>query len=474
MAKKNSPEYWEKRIAENIWDTYNNAEEKNRILMEFYQDASKRIRDELYGLAEKLSRNGILSLSDTYKYDRLTKLKKRYQDIVKELGEKTEEAAKKTMQDGFKQVYGTVCEGLGDIDYAIPNKKLMEEMMERPWRGGDFSGRLWADQKKLASGLNDLLLTGLQQGKTVTEIAVGLNNLMGRGFNAAHRLVRTEMMHYLNVAAVRGYKDLGIDKVQYWAALDERTCDRCGVNGYHGKIYPIDKAPVLPIHPNCRCTYLPVIGDPPMMVGGVECTVIKKKYGFDDGKGGIFKESDADIYTTPDGTKFVFPSGLDASKQTMTPDEAIGLWEKVPEELRKKAQKTIEFVDYYNPQDSYWQKVYKNFTQSYATGGEKITFYRYEYPHDKDYVVRTYCHEAGHYIDRNLGTKVARFSSDKMWTDAMERDIIISKKKSPTEYGENAETEDFAESIAEYLEDEHYFTENFPNRAAILKAILYG
>lgn len=259
MAEKNSPEYWEKRIAENIWNTYNNAEEKNRLLMEFYQDASKKIRDELYALAEKLSHNGILSLSDTYKYDRLTKLNKRYQDIVKELGVKTEDTARKTMQDGFKQVYGTVREKMGDIDYAQPNKKLMDEMLERPWRGGNFSERLWADQKQLAAGLNDLLLTGLQQGKTATEIAIGLNNLMGKGFNAAHRLVRTETMHYLNAAAVKGYKDSGVKKVQYWAASDERTCDHCGTGGYHRNIYPIDRAPVLPIHPNCRCTYLPVI-----------------------------------------------------------------------------------------------------------------------------------------------------------------------------------------------------------------------
>ncbi len=39
-----------------------------------------------------------------------------------------------------------------------------------------------------------------------------------------------------------------------WAAEDELTCDEC--SKYHGKIYPIDKCPHVPFHPNCRCTII--------------------------------------------------------------------------------------------------------------------------------------------------------------------------------------------------------------------------
>lgn len=50
-----------------------------------------------------------------------------------------------------------------------------------------------------------------------------------------------------------------VTKVQWWAAEDERTCETCGAN--HEKEYDIDKAPILPCHPGCRCTWLPVIDD---------------------------------------------------------------------------------------------------------------------------------------------------------------------------------------------------------------------
>ena len=207
-------------------------------------------------------------------------------------------------------------------------------------------------------------------------------------------------------------------------------------------------------------------------VGGVECSLSIEDYGFSDGKGGSTKARLAKIYETPDGTRFVFPRNIRSDKQSMKVDKAIELWQKVPEEIRQRAQKTIEFVDYYNPMDAYWRKVYKNFSRSYATGGDKITFYRYDYPHDENYVIRTYCHEVGHYIDTEISATGKRFSSEDLWTSAVEKDIIEAGRKSPTTYGENSAAEDFAESIAEYVADKNEFEKNFPNRAALLKVII--
>lgn len=210
----------------------------------------------------------------------------------------------------------------------------------------------------------------------------------------------------------------------------------------------------------------------PVTVGGVECTVSKESYGLPDGKGGVIDTRPVTIYETPEGTKFVFPEGMEASKQSMTPEKAISLWQQVPEEIRQQAPKTIEFVDYYNPQDAFWKKHYKNFEQSYATGGDKITFYRYDNPHDDAYVVRTYCHEAGHYIDKEIASQQRYFSSEELWTEAIKQDIIKSGRRSPTGYGENAPAEDFAESIAEYVANPKEFEKSFPNRASLLKLIL--
>lgn len=253
--EKNS-EYWEKRLASETWKTYNSLEEKNRELLEFYIDASESVKDELYRLAEKYSKDGVLSLSDMHKQNRLTELNGKFEKIIEDLGHSTEAFAKKNMQDGFQKVYADTAENMGDIDFSMPNKKLMEKLMETPWRGDTFSKRLWKNQKKLANALNDILLVGLQQGKTAVEIAIMLHNRMGQGFNECHRLVRTETMHYLNDATLQRYKDADVKYVQILAAKDERTCDICG--GYHEKIYPIEKCIPVPLHANCRCTIIPV------------------------------------------------------------------------------------------------------------------------------------------------------------------------------------------------------------------------
>ena len=212
--------------------------------------------------------------------------------------------------------------------------------------------------------------------------------------------------------------------------------------------------------------------DLPVQIGGVTCSVTHEQFSFSDGSGRTTTPKNAVVYKTPDNTKFVFPEQYDKSKQTMTPDKAVELWYKVPESIRIKAQKTIEFVDYYNPQDSYWKKKYKNFTHSYATGGDTITFYRYDRLHNDDYVIRTYCHESGHYIDKSLSVNGIRYAESSEWTKAMTDDKMVSGSKSVTTYGENSNVEDFAESVAEYIRDNSTFIKKFPNRAKLIEQIL--
>ena len=65
------------------------------------------------------------------------------------------------------------------------------------------------------------------------------------------KLSRNEK-NILNESAFKAYEE-----VEVYCAKDERNCEICGTK--HGKKYKIDKRPVLPFHPNCRCTYLSVI-----------------------------------------------------------------------------------------------------------------------------------------------------------------------------------------------------------------------
>lgn len=391
-----------------------------------------------------------------------------------------------------------------------------------------YYNHLGVNYSRLKKTITQEISRGIASSLPYRDIARNINNVSQSGLNNAKRIARTEG-HRIQQTSTRdaqlAAKAKGADVVKQWdAALDGRTRDsHRRVDGEireldekfsNGLMFPGDPSGRAEEVINCRCTsdtrarwaldeselqtlqeraeyfgidktenfeefrekYLTasneIADNPPVVVGGVDCVVSEKKYGFGNGtETGVKKTTDAVTYTTPDGTSFVFPKGYNRKQQTMTADQAISCWQQVPANIREQAQKTIEFVDYYNPQDSYWRTVYKNFPHSYATGGSKITFYRHERPHNSDYVVRTYCHEAGHLIDINQGTN-GRFSSESLWTKAMADDIVVSGKKSCTAYGENSPTEDFAESVAEYVKDKTGFESIYPNRAAILATII--
>lgn len=211
----------------------------------------------------------------------------------------------------------------------------------------------------------------------------------------------------------------------------------------------------------------------PLPITISDCTTETRKYDFSDGtENGTRKSANATVYKTPDGTEFVFPVSYNKAHQTMTPEKAVELWGKVPEKLRDMGQKQIIFQDVHNPQDKYWRKRYKKFRGSYATDGDDINFWRYDHPHNDDYVVRTYCHEIGHKVDTDNSVNGTRFSEYTWWTDAMAEDKKVSGQKSVTVYGENANSEDFAESVAEFVKNPDVFRKMFPNRAKIIDIFL--
>lgn len=347
MAQKNS-EYWEKRIADKTtWRLYNTLEEKNRALLEMYQDATREINSAIYELGEKLSKDGQIKRSDLYKYNHLKNLQAKMNSILKTLGGTIEEFASGNMENAFKENYSDILKSLGKKGFDLPNKKLMEELLKKPWFGGNFSDRLWGNTEKLAQILNSELRQGLQQGKTTTEVAAKIAALMQSSFNSAHRLVRTETMHYLNQSSLEAYKAGGVQFVQFWAAIDERTCTSCGA--LHGKIYPIDKVPVPPLHAHCRCTYLPVT-DPKMLEKYLREEVVKSA------KGGI-------INTLPDLEHAVIPEAkftkyaLDQARQ---PDKAkalelaLGYTQKNQRELMENIQRNLShFPAVYKGKDGY-------------------------------------------------------------------------------------------------------------------------
>ena len=179
-------------------------------------------------------------------------------------------------------------------------KRVAENLNE--FAGGDFEMRFDVENPniqqviernsgKLAYTVNGTTVedvrrtvqVGISGGKTIPEIRESIRFYFKGAENyRAERVARTETIRASNYAAVETYKQSGIvEKKTWYTALDERTCPYCDL--MHGRTISIEQpfynegelAPGVnteiplplnyetveapPLHPQCRCTVLPVL-----------------------------------------------------------------------------------------------------------------------------------------------------------------------------------------------------------------------
>ena len=374
-----------------------------------------------------------------------------------------DEAARRMYEGSYYHTAFEVQRGLG-VGWTMQalNEDTIKKVLSRPWTADNltFRDRCWTNKQSLVNSVNTNLTQMIIRGEAPDRAISAITKQFGVARTKAGRLVMTESAYFASAAQKDCFTALGVEQFKIVASFDKDTCPLCGA--LDGKVFKMSEYQVgltaPPFHPWCRCCTCPYFedmegigerwtrnpdgtahkvpadtkfedwkkanvvqpsksapkfGGNTQTIGGVKCQVTQEQYVFSDGSGASKRAAEAaTVYTTPDGTRFIFQQNYDKAKQTMTPEQAISCWQRVPAEIRKQAQKSIEFVDYANPKDSYWRQVYNNFTSSYATGGDVITFYSYTSPHDLDYVVNTYCHEAGHFIDTQHGKNGIRFTID--------------------------------------------------------------
>lgn len=110
--------------------------------------------------------------------------------------------------------------------------------------------------------ISRILSEGLIQGWNPNKTARLLNERVDKvGITRARTMARTETIYAHNEAALNEYERQGIKKVtaevEWETAGDSRVCTQC--QPMQGSTFTIKEAHgVIPLHPNCRCTWIPV------------------------------------------------------------------------------------------------------------------------------------------------------------------------------------------------------------------------
>jgi SPP1 gp7 family putative phage head morphogenesis protein len=112
---------------------------------------------------------------------------------------------------------------------------------------------------EMSKNMTTQISEGMLAGESIRDIAKRLEAVPDTYINRAETIARTETSFAVNTGTINRYREGGVEKVQFLAALDDRTCDECAPLDM--AIYSIDEAPIIPVHVNCRCTYISVPED---------------------------------------------------------------------------------------------------------------------------------------------------------------------------------------------------------------------
>lgn len=257
QKQKRNKKYWQDRALRLEAE----KEALSDVLMErtrkSYVRSFNRLTGEINALyAEILDRGGIEEITRTelYRLRHYQALREKISAELKELAINDSKNLAALLNDVADKTYKENLEEFG-IEYNIVQQQQAKAIATQNWTGVKFSDRIWGNSESLNSRIMSDIETLIISGKNPDELKKALMQDYSVGFREADRLIRTEASHAYNSAAIESYKEAGLAYIEYLAEAD--CCELC--EPYSGERFLIADAPTIPVHPNCRCTYLPVV-----------------------------------------------------------------------------------------------------------------------------------------------------------------------------------------------------------------------
>lgn len=168
-----------------------------------------------------------------------------------------------------EQYYHTAYEaargtGVGSNLAKLDTRKV-DAVIKKPWAqdGANFSDRIWTNKDKLVRNLHTELTQNIIRGASPQKAIDSLSKTMEVSRSQAGRLIMTESAAIASAAQKDCLKDLGVERYEILATLDNQTSQIC--RDMDGRVFDMkdykvgETAP--PFHPNCRSTTVPYFDD---------------------------------------------------------------------------------------------------------------------------------------------------------------------------------------------------------------------
>ena len=265
-------EVWYNRIAKN--NDVSLAEAKKMLsdkeLKEFKWTLDEYIK---YGKENGIDKNWNKELENAsarVHIERLEAMKLQVRGEIEKLYNGRESGFESYLKNLYKDQYNRTAfqiakgTGVGTNIYSL-NDKLVNTVIKKPWApdGKNFSDRIWEDKDKLINTLHTEMTQAFIRGDSLEKLADKIAEKMKVSKANASRLVYTESAAYSSMARLKSYQDLGVEKYEIVATLDNRTSDIC--QDMAGKVFELKDYEVgvtaNPFHVRCRTTTAPYFDD---------------------------------------------------------------------------------------------------------------------------------------------------------------------------------------------------------------------
>ena len=263
--------YWQDRVREQQDKQYKRlTRDTERELAAIYREQGLEIRSLILNVFSKIQAakdtKEPIQANDLYLNNRYWKLLEEINERLTKLGQAQIEITEPAIVQAYQETIDTIDENIADsvqnVDVSLLNARMIDanQVVNQTWclDGKNFSDRVWQDKAKLLANMKKALADALVQGKSPWEIAKSMSDTMGVSRRNAYRLVRTETAHAQTYAQTERYKQYGFTKGKFLASPN--CCEHC--HEHDGEVFTLDELEkLLPVHPNCRCTYQLVRGD---------------------------------------------------------------------------------------------------------------------------------------------------------------------------------------------------------------------
>ena len=298
-------EYWINREKEKLKAHLGDVTKTEKILHRNLKKASKDIEEEIYKLYSRYSKENRLSYAEANKLLTGPKYKEWRMDLKDYVDEITKtdnkelllelntlsakssitgleeqlyqiqkildrdyifkhKEVKKLLKAGVKNSFTQTAYTIENLNgfhasFSMISQKDIEDIINLPWSGKNYSNRLWANRTKLKDKVQEQIVQATIQGKDLRQCIKDVSETMEATREVTKRLINTEHAYACSQGDLKMYEEFGIDKYEYVATLDSKTSNIC--RGLDGKVYKRSEAisgvNFPPTHPHCRSTTVP-------------------------------------------------------------------------------------------------------------------------------------------------------------------------------------------------------------------------